>query len=101
MGIRTDLAMEVRDINRSAELNGVISQTNTDDQDITITRVKVVNEIGARQLSKPIGNYITIEAPALRQRDAALEERVSHCLAVEGAALLPPIGRDVTILVIE
>lgn len=100
MGIRTDLAMEAREASRSGELNGVVSETITDDQDITITRVRVINEIGARQLSKPIGSYITIEAPALRQRDAALEERVSHCLSVEGGALLPTIGREVTVLVI-
>lgn len=100
MGIRTDLAMEARQLHRTQEIPGVASEIISDDEDITITRVRVLDGQGAQILGKPPGNYVTIESPELRWRDPSLEERVSHCLALEGTRLMPEITRDTVVLVI-
>jgi len=70
--IYTDLAAELRDIAmneyKSETLSGIESESYEQDG-INITWVKVTDKIGAKTIGKPIGNYITIESPLLREND--------------------------------
>ncbi|MDD3243181.1 MAG: GPR endopeptidase [Eubacteriales bacterium] len=100
MNIRTDLAMEAHDAHGEQSLPGVKMETIGDDRDITICRVTVSEEEGARLLGKPLGTYVTLEVSAMRERDPALEERVSRCIAQEGRNLLGDMKKDMTVLVI-
>ncbi len=84
--IRTDLAMEAREMaqqQNQMEIPGVITETVTPDEDITITRVEVVSLIGEENIGKPRGNYITLEVPGISDRDAIYEEQVKQHLANE------------------
>ncbi|MFZ5352905.1 MAG: GPR endopeptidase [Bacillota bacterium] len=85
INIRTDLAVEARELyseNQRKEIPGVEVDIQKQ-EDITITRVKVVEEVGAKIMGKPIGNYVTIEVPRLKENDKDLQENVVRAVAVE------------------
>ena len=67
MSIRTDLAVEAREMAESEakELEGIRAQS-TEHGDITKTVVDIINDRGAELIGKAKGRYITIEAPELR-----------------------------------
>lgn len=99
--IRTDLAIESREIYRGQE-NREIPGVEVDvdnDEDITITRVKVVEDVGAKLIGKPKGNYITIEVPRLKENDKDLQEDVSRALAGELARLVKLNDKSVILVV--
>lgn len=83
--IRTDLAIESRELYKektSQEVPGV--EVNKEEKDnIRITRVKILDKIGAEKMGKAIGNYITMEIPKLKNPDEDLKEEVSIQLAKE------------------
>lgn len=61
---RTDLAIEIRESfpQDDVEVSGVRLTTDTLEQGrIKVTTVEIVNEHGAQEMGKPIGNYITLE----------------------------------------
>ena len=67
---RTDLANERRDIYKKAnsienEINGIESTKEEINENISVERVKITNEEGAKAIGKPQGNYITIDIKKL------------------------------------
>lgn len=100
--IRTDLAIEAREFYSRQENNGDIPgvEVKVDRQkNVTVTRVKVVEEVGARVLGKPKGNYITIEVPKLRENDRDLHDQVANILADEIAGIVKLNDRSVILVV--
>lgn len=95
--IQTDLAQEA--YAGMPQAQGVMSSEESAGEGITVTRVKILNEDGVRDLKKPIGNYITIDVPKLLERDIELEQRVIEVLSREIKALLGPIDEKDTVLV--
>ncbi|MFV9567314.1 GPR endopeptidase [Thermoanaerobacter mathranii] len=78
--IRTDLAVEARELYKEREIPGVkVAEKHLDG--IKVTKVKILNEEGEKAMGKPVGDYITIEAPGLIERDLDLEEEVAKILA--------------------
>lgn len=83
--IRTDLALEAAEMFQStqpSEIPGVQMGVQKY-EGYTVTKVKVTDENGAKNVGKPIGNYVTIEAPGIRDGDVDLEEDVIRSLANE------------------
>lgn len=78
--IRTDLAVEARELYIEKEIPGV-SVEEKHLEGIKVTKVKILNEKGEEAMGKPVGDYITIEAPGLIERDLELEEKVAKVLA--------------------
>ncbi|AFK87072.1 MULTISPECIES: GPR endopeptidase [Thermoanaerobacterium] len=81
--IRTDLAVEAREMYKgghAGEIPGVLVDESQDDN-IKIVKVTILDDDGAKTMGKPIGDYITIEAPDLRYRDIELEDKVAQKLA--------------------
>ena len=90
--VRTDLAIEARELYREGsnrEVSGVEVEKE-EQEDYSITRVKVLNEMGAQKMGKPIGSYITIEAQALKNADQDLKDEMSKVLAKELKAVINP-----------
>ncbi|MDD4504131.1 MAG: GPR endopeptidase [Clostridiaceae bacterium] len=90
-GIRTDLAIEAREFYNKQENKEDIPGVEVDvenKEDYTVTRVKVVEEVGARIIGKPKGNYITIEVPKLRENDKDLQDEAGKVLAEEVANIV-------------
>jgi spore protease len=70
--IRTDLALEARESfpEDDVEIKGVILTEDYDEKnDIRVSIVEIKDERGAKAMQKPIGTYITIEAPRISQSD--------------------------------
>lgn len=97
--VRTDLAAEAREL-AGQSVPGVESIVSNEDKDITVTRVKVLNDTGAAAMGKPPGLYINIDANALKNRDPEFVERVSRCMAREMEGMLPNLDRNSTVLVV-
>ncbi|MFO7152238.1 MAG: GPR endopeptidase [Bacillota bacterium] len=98
MNIRTDLAIEAREMTGKEEIPGVIVDTEKSPE-MTISRVRIVNEEGERALGKPKGYYVTLEVPRLRDKDPELTEKVSKNLAEELKTMID-LPVDSTVLVI-
>src|SRR3989339_399966 len=89
---RTDIALESHEINKQQKGEPILYD-NTDqsgveiehggNENIKITRVKITSDEGANAIGKPIGNYITLEIPGLRQYDQQLYEASCQELAKE------------------
>ncbi|MBS5824509.1 MAG: GPR endopeptidase [Clostridium argentinense] len=83
--IRTDLALEAREYYKeknNSEIDGVEVNNYTDKQ-VMVSRVKVLNDEGARIIGKPKGNYITLEFADLVHYDGDAKDDVSKTLAKE------------------
>lgn len=81
--VRTDLAIERRDIYESENEKTIIGVgvKEEDFDEIKVTTVHIENEEGEKNMGKPIGKYITIELPELTQYDGAIMDEVAHVLA--------------------
>lgn len=82
--VRTDLALEVRESfeEDNVEIEGVIlEETYHKKKEIKVTTVIIENEKGAKAMGKPIGTYITIEAPKLNEEDESYHEPLSEEIA--------------------
>ena len=79
--IRTDLALENREIYRASqkiddEIPGIETEIDDSDKDILITKVSILSEEGANALRKPIGTYITIESPLMNDELENVDNKI-------------------------
>lgn len=90
-GVRTDLALEAHQVlverEGLPEIPGVAVK-NEEREHAKISRVSIESDLGVRMLGKAKGNYVTIEAPSLRQRDKHAQAAVAQILAQEMAGFL-------------
>lgn len=79
--IRTDLALEMRESFKedNVEIKGVkLEKIRNRRKDIGVTSVVIEDEQGSRAMRKPIGRYITIEAPRLNEEDEDYHRPLSN-----------------------
>ena len=84
MRVRTDLALEARESfeGSDTEVHGVVVEEQyEEDLDLKITRVKILSERGAREMGKPVGTYLTLEAPGMAVPDEDYHREISEALA--------------------
>ena len=101
--VRTDLALEAREsIEDKAEgLHGVEVEEYYDEvSDVHITKVIVETKNGAKMLGKPMGIYITLEAPAMTEPEEDYHQEISEILANELRSILPEPDKEQSILVV-
>ena len=79
--IRTDLAMEA--VENAGQIPGVSVLNDEVMSGLTRVRVTVETEQGEKAVGKKRGTYVTLEAPALAQGNAELDEGCSKALAEE------------------
>lgn len=109
--IHTDLALEDKERfdSDNVEVQGVVlTEEYDEDREIRITTVKIETEKGAKTMGKPVGTYITMEAPNLVVPDEEYHREIAEEIAKyvrsliqldknEYAALVVGLGnRDVT-----
>lgn len=78
--IRTDLALEQKERFESdnVEIPGVVLEEYYDEKrEITTTKVMIETENGAKMMGRPVGNYITLEAPNLAVPDEDYHREIS------------------------
>ena len=86
MSIRTDLALEQKELNPD-QTDGIESEETVLD-DIKITRIRIKNENGERTLGKPIGTYVTVETPPLTD-SGEMNETAINAVSNELIGFLP------------
>ena len=81
--VRTDLALEVREsFEEDVEVKGVVvNEDYNKELEIKVTTVEIKDEHGAKMMGKPMGTYITIEAPKLKESDESYHEPISEEIA--------------------
>jgi spore protease len=82
--IRTDLALEAKESfeEDNVEIRGVkIEEDYDENTEITTTTVLIETENGAKSMGKPVGVYITLEAPNMESPDDGYHEEISKELA--------------------
>lgn len=82
--IRTDLALEAKESfeEDNVEIRGVrILEEEDEENEIRTTKVVIETENGAKAMGKPVGNYITMEAPNMSAADEDYHREISEALA--------------------
>lgn len=100
--VRTDLAVEAKESfeEDNVEIKGVIiDESYKEEQDIKITRVVIENENGAKAMGKPMGNYVTLEAPNMVVPDQDYHREISKELAEQIKKLIP-LEKEVSVLIV-
>jgi spore protease len=110
--IRTDLAVEARELVLADQASTVHAQENLshiegviikekEENDIKISLVEVTPE-GEKHLGKKQGQYLTIEVVGIRQQDSELQGKVEKVFASEFAQFLKQAGinEDASALVV-
>ena len=101
--VRTDLALEAREcVDEKAEgLHGVTVEEAYDEPgDVHITKVVIETKNGAKMLGKPMGTYVTLEAPAMIEPEEDYHQEISDILAGEIRKLLKEPEEEQSILVV-
>lgn len=103
--VRTDLALEAREEIKlsDSQLKGVVVEERADEaNDIKIIKLEITNEHGAKLIGKPVGTYITLEAPMLGQCSIEYHREISVALAECINELIKPFWRnkEINILVV-
>ena len=101
--VRTDLALEAKESfeQDDVEIKGVVVEEEYDEErEIHITKVKIETEKGAKAMGKPIGTYITLEAPNMSDPDEDYHKEISTVLAGHIRNLIEHSEEEQSILVV-
>jgi len=101
--VRTDLALEARESISEAEseLRGVrVEEYYREEEDIRVTKVMIETKNAAKAMGKPMGTYVTMEAPAMVEPDDDYHREISQCLARELSDMLPGMEQEQSIMVV-
>ena len=94
--IRTDLALELRE---SLPYADGVEMVIEEAEDLIVTRVTVMDDMGAASIGKPVGNYITLESQAMKENDPTTHEEIAKILA-EKLGQLHKLHKEAVVLVI-
>lgn len=95
--IYTDLAAEAREMN--PDIPG-ITEDNHEGDGFSVSRIRIKSQSAANKMQKPVGDYVTLDAPDLLARPLDLFERVSKQIAEEIANLMQGVKKDASVLVV-
>ena len=101
--VRTDLALEAREnMEENAEaLRGVyVEEEYHEESEIRVTRVVIETKNGSKAMGKPIGIYVTLEAPAMALPDENYHREISDELAKQLRQIIPGIDRELSVIVV-
>lgn len=101
--VRTDLALEARENmeEEAEELRGVKVEESYDEKsEVRVTRVIIETKNGSKAMGKPIGTYVTLEAPAMIEPDEEYHKEISAALAEQLRDIIPGLHEEQSILVI-
>lgn len=101
--VRTDLALEAREniAEEAQEIRGVsIKEWYQKEIDVHVTKVIIETKNGAKQMGKPMGTYITLEAPGMLDADEDYHREISEELAKNLSDVIPNIDKEQSILIV-
>ncbi len=101
--IRTDLALEARESAEEGaeELRGVcVEEDYHEESEVKVTKVVISSKNSAKLLGKPVGTYITLEAPAMTQPDDDYHKEISEELAKQLKEIIPGLDKELSVMVV-
>ena len=101
--IRTDLALEATESVRkqvSGQMRGITIDEYDSMEDVHISKVVILSKNAAKNMGKPMGTYITLEASGLQESDEDYHREISKELARLLQSVLPGIEEEKSILVV-
>lgn len=101
--VRTDLALEARESIGEAEgeIRGVsIEETYDEENEIRVTKVNIETKNGAKAMGKPVGAYVTLEAPGMVEPDEEYHQEISAALARELKEIIPDSDNEKSVLIV-
>ncbi|MGF7186962.1 spore protease [Desulfitispora alkaliphila] len=99
--IQLDLAVEAEEAVRGEtgqEISGVTQEVITHDK-AKINRIEVTDKHAEKLMNKPMGNYITIDAPEIKTNNKQVHDEISSLLALELERLIK-IDESQTVLIV-
>lgn len=100
MNLRTDLALEQREITAQNDTDGIDCEEYRKGR-IKVTKIKITNENGEKKLRRKQGNYITVELGSLgistvdhEEAAAVIAEELKALLPQNGLILIAGLGND-------
>ncbi|MBP7175297.1 MAG: GPR endopeptidase [Thermoclostridium sp.] len=107
--VRTDLALEVHEKNQQdmkrrgtakpSPYGEGVEVEEDGNENIHVTRVKITSEQGEKSIGKPIGNYITLDIPKLKENDRDLYENTCRAVAFELQRIIHLSEKDTVLIV--
>jgi len=94
---RTDLALEALDAAGGSAVGVKCEKTELDG--MTVNRVRVTSDEGARAIGRPRGLYVTIDAPLFRRDPSAAFSPAAQAVAAELKKMLPLAAGDGVLIV--
>lgn len=101
--VRTDLAVESKEFvdKDDCKREGIqFQEYSAAGGEISVSKVIVESKNIAKRMGKPMGTYVTMEAPTMAEEDEGYHREISECLADELLKLLPKAGKVRDILVV-
>ncbi len=101
--VRTDLALEAREniAEEAQEIRGVsIEEWHQKEIDVHVTKVIIQTRNGAKKMGKPMGTYITLEAPGMLEADEDYHREISEELAKNLGDVIPNLDKEQSILIV-
>ena len=101
--VRTDLAVEAKESfeEDNVEIRGVrIDEDYDKKREINITRVVIETKNGAKAMGKPMGTYITLEAPNMAVPDEGYHREISEVLSKYIKELLGDLKKEQSVLIV-
>ena len=101
--VRTDLALEAKETVQKPdeEIRGVrVEEEKDTENEIYTTRVMIESKNGAKIMGKPVGTYITLEAPNMVTPDEDYHREISEKVADQVKELLPDGKEELSVLVV-
>lgn len=101
--VRTDLALEARESveQTGQEIRGVVVEEEYRERsEARITRVVIETKNGAKAMRKPMGTYITLEAPGMQEPDEDYHREIAGEISHILRQLIPDIEEEKSILVV-
>lgn len=102
--VRTDLAVEAKEMAQGPQKTPIpgVNEEVEEADGIKVTRLGVANNAGSQAIGRAIGNYVTLEVPALRGGDTGLQQKVSTVFAREFEQFMSRIGinKNSTVLIV-
>lgn len=99
--VNIDMAVEAHDIVRGQtgqEIPGVAMDKQSFEH-AQVTIIRVMDPSAEQAMGKPVGNYITIDAPEIRQNNKQVHNEIAEVLAKQLSSLLK-IGPDASVLIV-
>ena len=77
----------------------IVEEEEDEEKEMKITTVRIETENGAKAMKKPVGTYITMEAPGLAVPDEDYHREIAETLAGYLKQFLTPRKKDSSVLV--